>query len=87
MAGAEVVQFYVGFKNSSIDRPVKLLRGFKRVELLAGEKAQVTIQTPIDKLRWFNEETNDWELEHMDYEVYLGTSSSNKDLLEGKITL
>src|SRR5690554_1095291 len=32
-AGDEVVQLYVGFSNSAVDRPVKLLRGFKRVSL------------------------------------------------------
>lgn len=87
MTGAEVVQLYIGFKNSSIDRPVKLLRGFERVELDPGEKKRVKIKTPIQKLRWFNEDVNDWELEHMEYEIYVGTSSSNSDLLEGKITL
>lgn len=87
MDGAEVVQMYIGFKNSSIDRPVKLLRGFQRVELKQGEEKQVTIKAPVEKLKWFNEEKNAWELEHMEYEVYIGTSSAGKDLLEGKVTL
>ncbi|HKL80765.1 MAG TPA: fibronectin type III-like domain-contianing protein [Mobilitalea sp.] len=87
VAGTEVVQLYVGFNNSSIDRPVKILRGFQRVELQAGEEKRVTVKTPVDKLQWFNEEKNGWELEHMDYEVYIGTSSSKDDLLEGKVTL
>ena len=78
---------YIGFKNSSIDRPVKLLRGFQRVELKQGDEKQVTIKAPVEKLKWFNEEKNAWELEHMEYEVYIGTSSAGKDLLEGKVTL
>lgn len=85
--GTEVVQLYVGFKNSSIDRPIKLLRGFKRVELNPRETKQIEISTPIEKLRWYNEAINDWELEHMNYEVYIGTSSANKDLIEGSVTL
>ncbi len=87
MTGTEVVQLYVGFKNSSIDRPIKLLRGFQRVELQPGEVKEVTIRTPLEKLKWFNEEKNSWELEHMEYEIYLGTSSAFEDLLEGKVTL
>lgn len=87
MKGDEVVQMYVGFKNSSVDRPVKLLRGFKRITLNPGEKMAVEIRCPIEKLKWFNPDTNEWELEHMDYEVYIGNSSSNKDLLMGKVTL
>lgn len=74
-------------KNSSVDRPVKLLRGFKRITLNPGEKMTVEIRCPIEKLKWFNPDTNEWELEHMDYEVYIGNSSSNKDLLMGKVTL
>ncbi len=87
MVGEEVIQLYVGFKNSAIDRPVKLLRGFSRVELKPGERKQITIKAPIEKLRWFNEEINDFELEHMEYEVYIGTSSANEHLIEGKVTL
>lgn len=85
--GSQVVQMYVGFKNSSIDRPVKLLRGFTRVNLLPGEEREVTITCPIEKLCYFNEKSNQMELEHMEYEVYIGTSSNNDDLLMGKVHL
>ncbi|HHT43761.1 MAG TPA: glycosyl hydrolase [Firmicutes bacterium] len=86
-AGAEVVQMYVGFSNSKVHRPVKILRGFARVELEAGESKDVTISCPVEKLRWYNEETNAWELEKMEYEVYIGTSSADRDLLQGKVTI
>jgi beta-glucosidase len=85
--GAEVVQFYVGYKNSKIDRPVKVLRGFERVTLKPGEKQDVKVTCPIEKIKWFNPATNSWELEEMDYEVYVGTSSASKDLFEGIISL
>lgn len=85
--GTEVLQLYAGFKNSSIDRPVKVLRGFERVSLLPGEEKTVTISCPIEKLCFFNESTNQMELEHMEYELYIGTSSSNDELLMGTIKL
>lgn len=85
--GDEVVQMYVGYSQSKIDRPVKVLRGFERITLLPGEKKIVEIACPVEKMKWFNPETNAWELEHMDYEVYIGNSSAKKDLLEGTITL
>lgn len=85
--GDEVVQLYVGFSNSQVDRPVKLLRGFERVTLEPGKKSIVTISSPIEKLKWFNPETDKWELENMDYEIYIGTSSSKGDLIEGVITI
>ncbi|WP_078546694.1 beta-glucosidase [Litchfieldia alkalitelluris] len=85
--GAEVVQLYVGFRNSKIDRPVKVLRGFERVTLTPGEQQVVKITCPIEKLKWFNNETNSWELEEMEYEIYIGNSSSSQHLLEGKLRL
>jgi beta-glucosidase len=85
--GTEVIQLYVGFKNSSLNRPVKLLRGFTRVELLPGEEKDVSISCPVDKLCYYNDETESMELEHMEYEVYIGTSSSNEDLIMGTVVI
>jgi beta-glucosidase len=84
-AGTEVVQLYIGFKRSKQDRPVKLLRGFKRVTLEAGKAATVEISCPVEKLKWYNPESAAFELEHMDYEVYIG--SSQADLLSGSVKL
>lgn len=86
-AGDEVIQMYVGFPCSKVDRPVKVLRGFERISLQPGERKEVKVLCPIDKLKWFNPETNEWELEHMDYEVYIGTSSDLGDLRKGSVTL
>jgi beta-glucosidase len=83
--GDEVVQFYAGFSKSSIDRPVKSLRGFKRITLKAGESKNVEISCPLSKLTWWNE--NKWELEKITYEGYIGSSSAEKDLLKGSFTV
>lgn len=85
--GDEVVQLYIGFSNSSVDRPVKSLKGFKRVTLAAGEEKTVEVTAPIEKLKWFNPETDSWELEYMDYEVYIGNSSSPNDLIKGNVNI
>lgn len=87
VTGDEVVQLYVGFSKSKVDRPVKVLRGFERITLNPGEKQTVEITCPIEKLKWYNPETNQWELEEMEYEVYIGNSSHNRDLLSGSITI
>ena len=84
-AGDEVVQLYVGFTNSSVDRPVKQLRGFQRVHLDPGEEKRVVINCPLEKLCWYNPISREWELEHMSYEIYLGSSSSDSDLLKGEL--
>lgn len=87
MDGDEVVQLYVGFENSSVDRPVKQLRGFKRVHIKAGEEKEVTITVPFEKLKWYDPVYREWKLEHMEYPVYIGNSSADKDLLTTMVTL
>ncbi|HLV10778.1 MAG TPA: fibronectin type III-like domain-contianing protein, partial [Halanaerobiales bacterium] len=66
---------------------VKLLRGFKQVSLEAGEKKRVEISCQFDRLRWYNPDSGNWELEEMEYEVYIGNSSCNQDLLQGSVSL
>ena len=87
MAGEEIVQLYIGFENSSLDRPIKLLRGFKRVALKPNETKTVSIEVKKKDLAWYNAENNRWEIENITYTIYIGGSSSNKDLLKEKITL
>ena len=81
-AGDQVVQLYIGFDNSAVEREHKLLKGFQRVSLDPGETKRVKISCPFEKLRWYNPETNDWELEKMNYEAYIGSSSSENDLIK-----
>lgn len=87
ITGDEVVQLYIGFSNSNVERPVKVLRGFKRVTLAPGQSVRVEIACPMEKMKWYNPATNEWELEHMDYEVYIGNSSAPQDLIQGSISL
>lgn len=85
--GTEIVQLYVGFKNSEVDRPIKQLKGFKRIELAPGEDTIVEIKVPVDKLMYYNPYSEKFELEHMTYEVYIGNSSDSRTLLSGNISL
>ncbi len=80
VSGEEVVQLYVGFKNSAVDRPVKLLRGFKKIALAPKETKSVEIPVAIADLSWYNPETKQWEIENMNYEIYMGSSAAFKDL-------
>jgi beta-glucosidase len=87
MEGDEVVQMYAGFKNSKLDRPVKTLCGFSRIHLKMREEKKVSISCPVEKLTYYNASKGIFELEHMKYEVYIGTSSADKDLFSGSIKL
>lgn len=85
--GDEVVQVYIGFENSAVDRPVKQLRGFQRVSLKAGEEKSVEIEIPLEKLKWYDPAHREWKLERMAYTVYVGSSADNKDLVTTTVTL
>ncbi len=87
LKGEEVIQLYAGYPNSAVDRPVKELKGFQRIALRPGESKRVKISLPTDRLCWYNEEKGCMELEHMEYELYIGSSSDDKDLLKGRILL
>ncbi|MCS7104366.1 MAG: glycoside hydrolase family 3 C-terminal domain-containing protein [Thermofilaceae archaeon] len=54
--GDEVVQLYVSRSNSSVTRPVRELKGFKRVTLKPGEKVRVTFKLPVDLLAYYDTE-------------------------------
>lgn len=85
--GEEIVQLYIGYENSSIDRPVKSLKDFQRLPLKAGETKIVSLSVPLEKLKWYNPETGSWQMEHMSYTVFLGSSSRQKDLLSCRCVL
>jgi len=80
--GDQVIQLYIGFDNSSVEREHKLLKGFQRVSLEPGETKRVKISCPFEKLKWYNPEAKAWELEKMKYEAYVGSSSDENDLIK-----
>lgn len=73
--GAEVVQLYVGCENSAVDRPVKLLKDFVRVELEPGEEKEVCLTVSQEDMAYFNEEKNEFVTEDIPYIAYVGNSS------------
>jgi beta-glucosidase len=74
MDGADVLQVYVGSCGASdgADRPVKQLKGFKRVELRAGESQQVELAIPLENLRFWT--PGGWVLDPS-YRVFVGDDS------------
>ena len=74
--GAEVIQVYIGKVNSKVDRAVKELKGFKKVEVKSGETANAEMVINVDDLKFYNEEISDWELEPGAYVAYVGTASN-----------
>ena len=82
IGGKEVSQLYVGFENSEIDRPLKLLRDFKKVYLDAGEKKSINFKINKSDLSYYNTEKNKWINEKIEYNFYVGSSSDYNKLLK-----
>jgi len=76
-AGAEVVQLYVGEEKSSVRRPVKELKQFKKVFLKPGEKQTVTIFINPDDLAYWDTKGKQWKTESGEYHVLIGSSSAD----------
>ena len=82
--GDEVLQVYVSSDNSDRDRPVKLLKGFKRVGVKAGESVRAKVEVVIEDIRFYNPQKSEWELDKK-YAILAGTNSKNVKLV-GEIT-
>ena len=77
MDADEVVQLYVHRVGASVEWPEKELKAFKRVSLKAGDRQKVILEIPLDDLRYWNEETNAWDLEHGQLQLLLGAASDD----------
>lgn len=75
--GAEVVQLYIADPESSVDRPVKELKGFEKVWLKAGEKKTVRFEIDDDDLSYFDADKHAWVAEPGEFQALLGSSSEN----------
>ena len=72
--GSEIAQLYVGKKDSKIFRASKELKGFCKVFIKKGESATVAIPFDDKTFRYFNINTNRWETEGGEYQLYIGAS-------------
>ena len=73
--GAEVAQLYVSDVESTIYRPVKELKGFKKVFLKAGEEKEIEITLDKRAFAYYNVNINDWHVESGEFKILVGASS------------
>lgn len=73
--GAEVAQLYVADTESTIYRPVKELKGFKKVFLKAGEEKEVEITLDKRAFAYYNVKLGDWHVESGEFRILVGASS------------
>ncbi len=77
MDGAEVAQLYVSKPDGDVFRPVKELKGFAKVFLKAGESRKVTIPLDDKAFRYFNVDTDKFEVEGGAWTVLIGASCAD----------
>ena len=75
-SGKETVELYVHAVYSSSTRPVKELKGFRKVSFEPGETKTVTFTLTGEDLKYYNHEL-EWVLESGDFEIMAGPSSGD----------
>jgi len=79
-AGDEVVQLYVRYPESKVDRPQKQLRAFERVTLAPGATKVVTLHLAAADLAYWETKRHAWVVEPGRVELLAGPSSADADL-------
>jgi len=74
-AGAEVVELYVHDGHSSVDRPIKELKGFSRINLAPGEIKDVHFTLDRSAMAFYSTVKKDWATEPGQFDVLVGPSS------------
>jgi beta-glucosidase len=82
VAGAEVVQVYVGDVESTVARPVRELKGFAKVALEPGESTSVSIVLLERAFAFWSTQWSRWAVEAGDFAISVGSSS--RDLVATK---
>jgi len=84
--GTEIVQLYTNDIYSSVTTPIKELKAFKRITLEPGETKKVEFSLPASSL-WLIDSNSNQVVEPGEFEIMVGSSSMDCDLLKGVITV
>lgn len=77
MPADEVAQVYVTHVDSAVEWPVKELKAFKRISLKPGESRKVSLYIPLDELRYWDEASSAWNLEHGKLLIMVGSAADD----------
>ena len=79
IAGAETVQLYIRDLVSSVTRPIKELKGFRKIELQPGETKTVEFEITPESLAFYDLKMK-FVVEPGEFEIMVGNSSRDCDL-------
>lgn len=86
IGGYEAVQLYIRDEYGSVTRPVKELKGVRKVYLEPGESADVEFEITPDMLACWGA-SEKWTVEPGDFTIMTGSSSADKDLKSISLTV
>ena len=76
ISGDQVVQLYTHQRAGSASRPVRELKGFRRVTLHPGERQTVTLKLDTKELGFWSPQTHRWSIEPGSFDLWVGTDSN-----------
>ncbi len=85
VAGDEVVQLYTHQRAGSASRPVRELKGFRRVSVEPGEEKTVTLTLDTKELGFWSAATREWVMEPGTFDLWVGTDSNAKTHAEFRV--
>ena len=87
MNGEEIVQLYVSAIDSKVERAPKELKAFVRTFIPAGEQKTITLDVPVSDIAHYDENTEEFIVEHIEYEVFVGRHSLDNKCLKTRFRI
>ena len=84
MAGAEVIQLYISDTDSTLPKPVKELKAFRKVYLNVGENKEVAFTLTKEQFASYDMDYHAWIAEEGFYEIIIATSSAERDIKQSQ---
>jgi len=79
-AGRQVVQLYIEDLESSVQRPLRELKAFEKVELQPGESREIQFELDRSAFAYFNTDLDAWHVESGEFRIHAGFSSTDLPL-------
>jgi beta-glucosidase len=80
VAGSEIPQLYIRDVKSSVERPVKELKGFSKIFLKPGETKTITFTVDKSALSFYDVNSKSFVAEPGEFEILIGSSSEKIEL-------
>jgi beta-glucosidase len=84
--GEDVAQLYVSYPKSKVLRPIKSLKGFKKIFVNKGEMIAVTIEVEANDLKYWDVTTHKFAMESGKVKFFIG-HASDKPILKGEFVV